>query len=119
MTAQQLQTEKLRMVCFATISGRRVADLLARHSDLWIGYVFGRYQAAFLVELRDVHWCVNANTLYLRPRPGQEDALFALCQQFGADDLDFIGGREACDLLGMWTPEVKQNPKALIHLWWD
>lgn len=119
MTAQQLQTEKLRMGSFNELDGPRVAGLLADHADLWEGYVFGRFQYWPLIELREIQAGVSADTLYLQPKPGKADELFALCHQFCADAVDFVNGEEAGELMGTYTQVLARNPKALIRVWWD
>jgi hypothetical protein len=119
MTAQQLQIQKLNMIRYNELDGTKVVNLLASHANLWEGYVFGRFEFFTLNELRDIKTGVNADTLYLQPKHGKEDKLFALCQQFCADEVDFVNGAKAAELMGSYTPEILSNPKGLIRVWWD
>lgn len=68
-----------------------------------------------LIKLRDIsddRW--NVDTLFLLPQDGKADELMQLAETWGADEIDWIEGREADNLLG-----VGGYNRRILRVWWD
>ncbi len=63
-----------------------------------------------LGELHDDGWSVD--TLYVTATAGQEDGLEQLSNRWNADQVDWIGGEEACRLLGVSPPAGRIRVKS-------
>lgn len=132
MTIQELQFELMERASFNGFDGEKVVASLQNHSNLWRGVVMDRayYGEANehgwvsggvnLIKLRDIkdnYW--NVDTLFILPTQGKETELELLAQEWGADEVDWVGGEEACRMLGSYSPEGRSNSKAILRVWWD
>ena len=72
-----------------------------------------------LISLRDMddgHW--HADRLYIYPEDGYQFKLEEIIkEQFDADDVRWISGPEAVDVLG--TTEVEDKSYVILEAWWD
>lgn len=72
-----------------------------------------------LISLRDMEegrW--HADTLYIYPENGYQFQLEELVrEQFNADEIQWIAGSTAVDLLG--TTEVEHKSQVILSVWWD
>jgi hypothetical protein len=60
----------------------------------------------------------HADTLYIYPEEGYEFKLEELVrEQFNADEIQWIGGSTAADMLG--TTEVEHKSHVILSVWWD
>lgn len=115
---QQLNMDLIRESSFNSFDGQQVAAALCDHQDLWRGVVLDRMDS--LIKLRDIadgHW--NVDTLFILPKYGKEDALEALARDWDADEVDWIGGKEACGMLGSYNRELENSKKVILRVWWD
>jgi len=119
---QSIVADLMKASTFNNFNGEHVVRALEENSTLWRGFVWGRFGAyAELIPLRDIEDDqYNADTLYILPVAGKELELELLVRErFGADEVDWVGGREACDLLGSWSEEKAAIQKAILRVWWD
>lgn len=117
VSVQNVQLQLMRMSSFNDFNGPLVVASLEQHRDLWKGAVMTRLES--LICLRDIehHW--NVDTLFLTPHAGREDELLRLAQKWRADEVDWIGGEEACSLLGSYGPDTRNNPRQILRVFWD
>lgn len=115
---QQLLIGLMREASFNSFDGDFVADSLIEHRDLWRGFLIDHDD---LIKLRDLpDECWNVDTLWILPALGKEDAIEQLARdQWHADEVDWIGGEEACGLLGSYSSTTRKNPRAILRCWWD
>ncbi len=116
---QELQIELLKEMNFNACDGKKVAADLIAHPDLWRGAITMCF-ALHLVPLRDIDrgdW--HTNTLYITPQPGRDEALKQLAKTWHADDVHWIGGEEAGAEFGTNFPEIVNNPKVFLLVWWN
>jgi hypothetical protein len=115
---QDIQLELMRLGSFNDFDGERVAKSLEKHRDLWSACVMDRLNS--LIKLRDLSaQCWNVDTLFITPQPGREAELLALAKRWNADEVDWLPAREACDLLGSWSPSTRNNDQQVLRVWWD
>lgn len=129
MNAQELQLELMKLASFNSFNGEKVVKSLLKHKDLWksalmdgVAYSKGGqgFEACInLIKLRDLPDYWNVDTLFILPVPGKEDELEALAKTWKADEVDYIGGKQACDFLGAWSQEGTNNKKTILRVWWD
>jgi hypothetical protein len=71
------------------------------------------------ISLRDMQngsW--HADTLFIYPEDGYQFELEELVrEQFKADEIQWIGGSDAVDMLG--TTEVEDKSYVILQVWWD
>lgn len=71
------------------------------------------------ISLRDLEenmW--HADTLYIYSENGWQFPLEELVrEQFGADEIQWISGSNAADILGV--SELEQTSDAILSIWWD
>lgn len=116
---QEIQFELIENVKFNSCDGKKIVSDLRKHPELW--------RAALMwSDLDDIlpitgipydEWI--ADTLFILPETGQEEFLYYMACSWDADTVDWIGGRDACDLLGEWSKEMAGNMKTLLRVWWD
>ena len=119
---QKLVLELIKRASFNNFNGRAVVDDLIKNKHLWRAVVMDRegYDCIDLIKLRDLpddFW--NVDTLFILPEKGKEDDLLLLSTNWKADEVKWIGGKKACDMLGIWTDELEENDKLILSLWWD
>jgi hypothetical protein len=61
----------------------------------------------------------SADTLYVLPAEGQEEALEKLAKRFKADEIKWLDGKESLSLLGYWKKDIEKSPKLILSVWWD
>jgi hypothetical protein len=72
-----------------------------------------------LISLRDMEDGVwHADTLYIYAQEGYQFQLEELVRErFHADEINWIGGETAGDMLG--TSEVDDKSYVILEAWWD
>ena len=130
MTAQELQFELMKQATFNEFNGEQVVKDLLANSDLWQGALMtrgsfsrpdsqGYSDVTDLISLRDLPDYWNVDTLFIVPKEGKQDELEKLAKTWQADEVDWYGGEQACQMIGSWSPEGRANPKQFIRIWWD
>lgn len=114
---QELQFDLMREASFNGFDGDTVVNSLVENRALWRGCIFDRPNLIKLRDIPDGHW--NADTLWILPAAGCENALRHLADEWGADEVDWVGGEEACSALGSWTQAGRDNERAILCVWWD
>jgi hypothetical protein len=131
MTIQELQFELIKKSSFNEFDGEKVVKDLEDNKELWRGAVMtcgsysrpnsvGYSDVTDLLCLRDIsenYW--NVDTLFITPKLGKEEELEKLAKSWGADEIDYYGGEQACDMLGSSSPELRANKKQILRIWWD
>jgi hypothetical protein len=88
--AQEIQFRRLELCDYiggdCRTSGKKVADDLRKHMNLWDSFVFGRFDRGQLIELRDLPTgTLNADTLYILTTLDRKDELLALVEAWKPD----------------------------------
>ena len=113
--AQQIQLDIIAKTNFNFLEGRKIARLLKENHIMWHSVLM----PLNLISLRDMetgHW--HADTLYIYAKDGYQFQLEELVrEQFNADEIQWIGGSEAEDILG--TTEVEGKSGVILEVWWD
>ncbi len=112
-----MQLELIELVEFNRCNGKQVAKLLREHRLLWRAAMMPSKGLAPLRDMEYGSW--SADTLYLLPAEGKEDALEKLVQRFHADEVNWLGGKESLSLLGYWKEGIEKNQKLILSVWWD
>ena len=113
--AQQFQLDVIAQTKFNFFEGRKIAELLKENHRMWRAVLM----PLDLISLRDMEdgtW--HADTLYVYPEDGYQFQLEELVrEQFNADEIQWIGGSTAVDMLG--TTEVEHKSQVILSVWWD
>ena len=113
--AQQIQLDIIAKTNFNFFNGRKLAEWLKENHKMWHAVLL----PLNLISLRDMadgHW--HADTLYIYPEDGFQFKLEeVLREQFSADEIRWIGGESAGDMLG--TSEVDDKSHVILEAWWD
>ena len=113
--AQQIQLDIIAKTNFNLFNGRELAKWLRANHKMWRAVLL----PLDLISLRDMadgHW--HADTLYIYPEDGYQFKLDEVLQeQFNADEIHWIGGENAGDMLG--TSEVDDKSYVILEAWWD
>ena len=113
--AQQIQLDIIAKTNFNFFNGRKLAEWLKENHKMWHAVLL----PLNLISLRDMadgHW--HADTLYIYPEDGFQFKLEeVLREQFGVDEIRWIGGENAGDMLG--TSEVDDKSHVILEAWWD
>ena len=113
--AQQIQLDIITKTNFNFFNGRKIAQILKENHKMWRAVLL----PLNLISLRDMedgHW--HADTLYIYPEEGFQFQLEELVrEQLNADEVHWIGGDDAMDLLG--TTEVQDKSHVILEAWWD
>ena len=113
--AQRIQLEVIRHTNFNLFDGSKITKLLEANHRMWQS-VLMPLDFISLRDMQDGRW--HADTLYIYPEDGYQLELEELVrEQFNADEIDWIGGSEAVDMLG--TTEVEQKSQVILSVWWD
>lgn len=113
---QELQFELMREASFNSFDGDHVTASLKDNPTLWRAAVMTRLDdLIYLRDIPDGHW--NIDTLYILPAPGKEDQLRKLANDWGADEVDWIGAKEGSKLLGSSVP--RNSERVILQVWWD
>lgn len=74
-----------------------------------------------LISLRDMEenrW--HADTLYIYVEDGYQFQLEELVrEQFKADEVHWIGGSSAVDILGVSGEGIEEMTEVILSVWWD
>jgi len=118
---QELMFQIMELSSFNEFNGERVVNDLRKNKSIWKGALFGRFGGySELVILRDIgEDYYNADTLMILPVDGKEDELEKLASGWSADEVGWIGGEEACSMLGSYSPNLRKNQKQVLRVWWD
>lgn len=112
---QRIQLEVISHTNFNLFDGRKITKLLEENHRMWQS-VLMPLDFISLRDMQDGRW--HADTLYIYPEDGYQLELEELVrEQFNADEIDWIGGSEAVDMLG--TTEVEQKSQVILSVWWD
>jgi hypothetical protein len=114
---QELQLELIELVNRNNCNGKKVAKLLRDNRHLWHAVLMPSRHLDPLRDMEYGHW--SADTLYILPNEGQEENLEKLAKQFRADEVNWLGGEKALELLGFWKKGIEENPRLILTLWWD
>lgn len=114
---QTLQFELIKRSSWNEFDGAAVVKSLEENRELWTAAVMHDDRLMSLRDIADGYW--HADTLHILPAPGCEDALMKLAKKWEADEVSWIGGKEACDLLGSWSREEEAIKKKILRVWWD
>lgn len=113
--AQLIQLDVIAKTNFNLFDGKKIAELLKENRKLWRAVVLPLDP----LSLRDMEggWW-HADTLYIYPADGYQFQLEELVrEQFNADEIEWIGGSTAVDMLG--TTEVENKSQVILSAWWD
>ncbi len=111
---QAIQFELIRRSSFNSFNGVRVTRDLLRHRQLWCGAIMDRLGDDALIKLRDMganDW--NVDTLYLLSSGANDRSLSALARHWQADEIRWVTGRAASELLGT------SGSFRILEVWWD
>lgn len=115
---QQLNFELMKEASFNFFNGWQVTKDLEDHKDLWRGAIMTRMND--LITLRDIeNSSYNVDTLFILASETNKDKLELLAKTWNADEVDWIEGGEACNLLGSWSKELGEKRKVILRIWWD
>lgn len=113
--AQAIQLDIIARTNFNFFDGRKIADMLKENRRMWRAVLM----PLNLISLRDMEggrW--HADTLYIYPEDGYQYQLEELVrEQFHADEIQWIGGSDAIDMLG--TTDVQNKSQVILSAWWD
>jgi len=113
--AQNIQLDIIAHTNFNFFEGKKISELLKEHHRMWRAVLM----PLDLISLRDMEdgtW--HADTVYIYPEDGYQSQLEELVrEQFNADEIEWIGGSSAMDMLGM--TEVENRSDVILSIWWD
>ena len=113
--AQRIQLDVITRTKFNFFDGMKISKLLEENHRLWRS-VFMPLDFISLRDLDKGHW--HADTLFIFAEDGCQFQLEELVrEQFGADEIRWIGGLDAVDMLG--TTEVQDRSSVILEVWWD
>ena len=113
--AQLVQLDIIARTSFNLLDGKKIAELLKENRRMWRS-VLMPLDLLSLRDMQDGSW--HADTLYIYPAAGFHSRLEELVkEQFGADEIQWIGGSEAEDILG--TSEELDQLQVILLVWWD
>jgi hypothetical protein len=113
--AQNIQLDIIAHTNFNFFEGKKISELLKENHRMWRAVLM----PLDLISLRDMEdgtW--HADTVYIYPEDGYQAQLEELVrEQFNADEIEWIGGSSAMDMLGM--TEVENKSEVILSVWWD
>jgi hypothetical protein len=113
--SQKFQLDLIARTNFNLCNGKRVAELLRENRKMWLS----AYMPLDAISLRDMDtgsW--HADTLYIYAADGWQHSLEELVrEQFEADEVHWIGGSSAANMLGI-SP-LKRTSNVILSVWWD
>jgi len=115
---QTIVADLMKASSFNSFDGEQVVKILEENSNLWEGFIWGRFEGCSeLIPLRDIaHNTYNADTMYL-VSPTVEDAqilMGILRKKTHVDELDIIDQSKVGSMMGSYP-----YTKTLIRAWWD
>ncbi len=113
--AQKFQLDVIARTNFNMCNGEMVVELLKKNRRMWRS----AYMPLNSISLRDMEDdCWHADTLYIYAEEGWQFQLEELVrEQFKADEIYWVGGSGAVDMLG--TSEIKDKTQVILSVWWD
>ena len=114
---QELQLELIELVNRNNCNGKKVARLLRDNRHLWRAVLMPSRRLDPLRDMEYGDW--SADTLYILPQAGQEDNLEKLAKRLKADEVNWVGGENALQLLGYWKKGIEDNHRLILTVWWD
>ncbi len=112
---QQIQLDIIAKTNFNLFDGKRIAEWLKENHKMWRAVLLP-LDFISLRDMDDGRW--HADTLYIYPEDGWQFKLEEVVkEQFNADEVSWIGGSSAVDMLG--TTEVENKPYVILEAWWD
>jgi hypothetical protein len=114
---QELQLELIELVDKNICHGKKVAKLLRDNRHLWQAVLMPSRRLDPLRDMEYGRW--SADTVYILPEKGQEERLEKLAKRLRADEVNWLGGEKALELLGYWKKGIEENPRLILTLWWD
>ncbi|HLO15297.1 MAG TPA: hypothetical protein VK206_10735 [Anaerolineales bacterium] len=113
--AQQIQLDIIAHTNFNFFEGRKIVELLNENRRMWRA-VLMPLDLISLRDMEDGRW--HADTLYIYSEDGYQFQLEELVrEQFNADEIEWISGASAVDMLG--TTEVEDKSYVILQVWWD
>ncbi|MEP7137344.1 MAG: hypothetical protein ABI904_20665 [Chloroflexota bacterium] len=113
--SQQIQLDVIAKTNFNFFNGRRIAEWLRENHKMWRAVLLP-LDFISLRDMADGYW--HADTLYIYPEDSWGFKLEEILkEQFQADEVSWIGGSSAADLLG--TSEVEDKSYVILEAWWD
>ena len=113
--AQQVQLDVIAKTNFNFFEGKKIAAWSKENRNMWRAILM----PLNLISLRDMedgHW--HADMLYIYPEDGYQFKLEEIIrEEFNADEVRWISGSEAVDMLG--TTEVAGESYLILEAWWD
>jgi len=115
--AQKFQLDLISRTNFNLCDGKRVAELLEENRSLWRAVMM----PLDLISLRDMEDSVwHADTLYIYVEEGYQFQLEELVkEQFNADEVQWIGGSSAVDIMGASGEGFEERSEVILSVWWD
>lgn len=114
---QKFQLEVIARTNFNLCDGKRIAELLKETRRMWRAAMM----PLNLISLRDMEenrW--HADTLYIYVEDGYQFQLEELVrEQFKADEVHWIGGSSAVDILGVSGEGIEEMTEVILSVWWD
>jgi hypothetical protein len=113
--SQQIQLDIIAKTNFNRFDGRSIAEWLKENRKMWRAVLL----PLDFISLRDMDdgWW-HADTLYIYAEDGwQRELEEVMKEQFNADEVNWIGGSSAVDMLG--TTEVEDKSYVILEAWWD
>jgi len=113
--AQEIQLEIIAKTNFNLFNGKRIAEWLRKNHKMWRAVLLP-LNFLSLRDMADGHW--HADTLYIYPEDGWGFELEEIMrEQFQADEVSWLGGETAEDMLG--DSEVEDRSHVILEAWWD
>jgi hypothetical protein len=113
--SQKIQLDIIARTHFNFFDGKKIVELLKENHKMWRA-VLMPLDLVSLRDLEDGSW--HADTMYIYPEDGYHFQLEELArEQFNADEIQWIGGSDAVDMLG--TTEVEHKSRVILSVWWD
>ncbi len=112
---QNIQLDIIAHTKFNFFDGRKISELLKENHSMWRAVLM----PLDLISLRDMEdgtW--HADTVYIYPEDGYQSQLEELVrEQFNADEIEWVDGLSAVDMLG--TTDVENKSHVILSVWWD
>lgn len=113
--AQRFQLDLISRTNFNFFDGKKIVELLKENRKMWHS-VYLPLNSISLRDLEENRW--HADTLYIYAENSWQFSLEELVrEQFGADEIQWISGSSAEDMLGV--SELERTSDAILSVWWD
>mgnify|MGYP001608450415 CR=1 FL=1 len=113
--AQKFQLDLIARTNFNFFNGKKIVELLKENRRMWRSVLLP-LDVLSLRDLEDNWW--HADTLYIYAEEGWQHSLEELVrEQFHADEVHWVGGSSAADMLGVSRLERTSN--VILSAWWD